>query len=456
MEPTRRSFKADKVSGIPATLCIISPLAEVVGRGAPPIRFPFWGLTWHNLDTHKTTEWIYDEKYRAGTHEILELISREGLGIFVQLRADLHEEVQRLHATSFNLIPTLSSGTDEELATTYEGYMESYIAAYAPGGVTFLYESYVSEELAESLGKRHDNVADAVTQVLESEYVSFMVLSARALRAIRNASGAERQKLKDAYIRDFFFITGSYEGGEVVTDEWVEKQVAALEPAVEHAHSDSVAHVIPTPREQLLIDLLRESEAIRDMRKRINITGSYTMTRFLEELSRRTGIDVEITKRMFWNEFRKFLENPEELVPKLLGRKEISIGYDGTEPFYLEHIAITPKTEDATGQSSVRGTPAARGKVVGPARIVLGSADFKNVRSGDVLISEMTRPDYLGVMHTAAAFVTDEGGLTCHAAIVARELKKPCVVGTKNATRVFKDGDTVEVDANVGTVTRVS
>lgn len=50
------------------------------------------------------------------------------------------------------------------------------------------------------------------------------------------------------------------------------------------------------------------------------------------------------------------------------------------------------------------------------------------------------------------AIVTDEGGMTCHAAIIARELKKPCIVGTKNATKIFKDGDIAEVDANIGTV----
>jgi pyruvate,water dikinase len=55
-------------------------------------------------------------------------------------------------------------------------------------------------------------------------------------------------------------------------------------------------------------------------------------------------------------------------------------------------------------------------------------------------------------MQKAAAFVTDEGGLGCHAAIISRELKKPCIVGTKIATKVLKDGNLVVVDANKGTV----
>lgn len=65
----------------------------------------------------------------------------------------------------------------------------------------------------------------------------------------------------------------------------------------------------------------------------------------------------------------------------------------------------------------------------------------------------MTIPDFLPAMKKAAAFVTDEGGILCHAAIVARELGKPCIVGTKFATKVFKNGDFVNVDANTGVVT---
>jgi len=74
------------------------------------------------------------------------------------------------------------------------------------------------------------------------------------------------------------------------------------------------------------------------------------------------------------------------------------------------------------------------------------------IEIGDVLIAVMTRPDYLPAMQKAIAFVTDEGGITCHAAIVAREMKKPCVIGTKIATKTFKDGDMVEVDAEKGVV----
>ena len=77
------------------------------------------------------------------------------------------------------------------------------------------------------------------------------------------------------------------------------------------------------------------------------------------------------------------------------------------------------------------------------------------MKEGEILITTMTMPTYISAIKIAGAVVTDEGGSLCHAAITARELKKPCIIGTKHATKVFKDGDMVEVDANTGIVRRV-
>jgi len=107
-------------------------------------------------------------------------------------------------------------------------------------------------------------------------------------------------------------------------------------------------------------------------------------------------------------------------------------------------------------QKEVWGTPASAGVARGNVCIVLGPKMFSKFKKGNILVAQMTRPDFVPIMRNAAAFVTDEGGLTSHAAIVAREMGKPCVVGAKIATEVFKDGDRVEVDANKGLVRRLN
>ena len=92
------------------------------------------------------------------------------------------------------------------------------------------------------------------------------------------------------------------------------------------------------------------------------------------------------------------------------------------------------------------------GKVEGIAKIVKTKADIAKVNKGDILVAHVTYPVLVPAMVKASAFVTDEGGLTSHAAIMAREFKKPTVVGTKNATKAFHDGDRILVDANKGIV----
>lgn len=103
----------------------------------------------------------------------------------------------------------------------------------------------------------------------------------------------------------------------------------------------------------------------------------------------------------------------------------------------------------------IKGTVAFKGKVQGIAKIVKTVEELDKVNDGDILVTQMTFPSFIMAMKRAAGFVTDEGGITCHAAIVAREMKKPCIIGTKNATVLLKDGDIVEVDAESGIVRKI-
>lgn len=100
----------------------------------------------------------------------------------------------------------------------------------------------------------------------------------------------------------------------------------------------------------------------------------------------------------------------------------------------------------------IKGTVAWPGKAKGKVKVVNNPSEVGKVEKGDILVTPMTIPAYLVAMNKAAAFVTDEGGITCHAAIIAREMKKPCVIGTKIATQALKDGDKIEVDADQGIV----
>lgn len=117
---------------------------------------------------------------------------------------------------------------------------------------------------------------------------------------------------------------------------------------------------------------------------------------------------------------------------------------------------LAKHSKNLQGNNEAKGMCGSPGKAVGKARILHYPKDGIKVKDGDILIVHVTTVDYLPAMKKAAAYVTEVGGLTCHAAVVAREFGVPCVVGLKNATRNFKDGQYVEVDANGGTVKKIS
>ena len=113
---------------------------------------------------------------------------------------------------------------------------------------------------------------------------------------------------------------------------------------------------------------------------------------------------------------------------------------------------LEPSDETKT---ECKGSIAFRGQARGRVRIIYEPDQMDGFADGDILISSSTNPALMPVIIRCAAIVTDEGGIGSHAAIIARELKKPCVIGTKFATHIFKDGDMVEVDADNGIVRKI-
>ncbi len=120
---------------------------------------------------------------------------------------------------------------------------------------------------------------------------------------------------------------------------------------------------------------------------------------------------------------------------------------------YLNNIRLMERS--TSGVKKMTGTTGYPGVVKGVVKIVRYQHEMKGFKNGQVLVSPMTQPSFLTVMKKASAFITEEGGTLSHAAIVARELKKPCVLGTKVATKVLRNGDRVTVNATTGTVNKL-
>jgi len=140
--------------------------------------------------------------------------------------------------------------------------------------------------------------------------------------------------------------------------------------------------------------------------------------------------------------------------------QDIEWAIAGGELYLLQARPITSLRGEATADAAeagearvlVRGLAASTGIVSGPVRVLRSPEEGGRLQPGEVLVAPMTNPDWVPTLRRAAAIVTDGGGMTCHAAIVARELGVPCVVGARTATTTLRDGEVVTVDGGAGVV----
>jgi pyruvate, water dikinase len=134
--------------------------------------------------------------------------------------------------------------------------------------------------------------------------------------------------------------------------------------------------------------------------------------------------------------------------------QDLEWAIDATGKTYLVQtrpITTLPELSSSDGLL-VRGLAASPGAASGPVRVLTGPEQGKQLLTGEILVAPMTNPDWVPAIRRATALVTDGGGMTCHAAIVARELGVPCVVGTGNATGLLTDGQVVTVDGAAGEI----
>ncbi len=153
-------------------------------------------------------------------------------------------------------------------------------------------------------------------------------------------------------------------------------------------------------------------------------------------------------------------------IKKIVGQRKV-VGYytdeTGTNRFMNREDLkkFSSFIETAYGRSSnpgtvtekiIKGFSANRGVIEGVVKVIHSVKDFHKINRGDILVAAMTSVDFVPIMEKAGAFVTNEGGITSHAAIVAREMNKPCIIGTQIATKVLRDGDRIKVDGDRGAV----
>lgn len=372
--------------------------------------------------------------------------------------------------------------SDFELLAFYDRFAKLAIDRFTSSAIIDHFalgtDQHIAQMLRKELGapKQESDFTELFSIATAPTHQSFINQAEAELLKIAIEAPKDQRRIA-AYTKKYFWVKNNYIDAHVLTaayftrEERLWRQTKGdlkrkyrklITTSKRNAHRK--AALLKRHRlSRLLKTLLTISEDFtwwQDERKKATYQCIHVGTRILGEMARRRKVDPELTKYLVPREVRAWFRTGKPsraalrqrqkhcVVIARRGQVEILTGLGVAR---IRTLMFPKQGNDQV--RDIRGLSASVGRVVGPVKIVGSVREIGKVEKGDVIVAVMTRPDYIAGLKKAAAIVTNEGGITCHAAIVSRELGIPCVIATKIATEVLKDGDLVEVNANHGVVT---
>ena len=270
-----------------------------------------------------------------------------------------------------------------------------------------------------------------------------------------------RKKIRN-HASTYFWKSNNYLETRVLTENDVRSEVELIlkewDPKIEKEESSELGKL--NKETQFLAGLLSNFAYYKDYRKKHQMIAGHYLDQLTGEVGRRVGFSPVEMRYTLPHEIESVFENKITRAEIRKRQKSCLIDYGKTLEVYVGTRAKEVEAE-IFGDSSfeevneVKGWGASQGNVTGKVRIIMDPKEVYLLKKGEILVTAMTSPDFVIAMKKAAAIVTDWGGVTSHAAIVSREFGIPCVVATNSATKVFKDGDLVQVDAVSGVVRKL-
>jgi len=241
-----------------------------------------------------------------------------------------------------------------------------------------------------------------------------------------------------------------------------EEKNKLLELKKEQAHLNAKLKI--DQRHKDLLDIARGMVYTKGARKDSMFYGYYCQDFMNKEIARRKYLSVDQVRNIYFWELKDVLLKDKNISNELNQRLNYHIFLSQSQKnqtkiyvgekarAFIKSIRLKKEKVDEKIKE-ILGSCAAPGKTRGVVHIVNTPKDMKDFKEHNILVSIATSPDLMPAIKKSDAIITDIGGMTCHAAIISRELGKPCIIGTRIATKVLKNGDLVEVDATHGRAT---
>jgi phosphoenolpyruvate synthase/pyruvate phosphate dikinase len=271
--------------------------------------------------------------------------------------------------------------------------------------------------------------------------------------------------------KKYFWLQNSYAGAEILDENFFAERKKTTEQ-IDLKHK--ISKVVSAKRDVIkkydlpetvvaMSDAIWRSAIWQDRRKELSLLTFHYKRKLLERASEVLHTPLEILEQYSSKEVLQLIDNPSQTPLQIVNYVGVKLAKGSLDKCDWDTARraweLYAKDKAEEGATSVKGTIACTGDVEtlrGVVRIVHDPKQAKDFTEGDILVTPMTSPDFVFVMRKASAIITDTGGITSHAAIVSRELNKPCIIGTRNATSVFKDGDGIVLDMQKGIVELVS
>jgi len=341
-------------------------------------------------------------------------------------------------------VRNLEKLSDKELFGLYKEFHDIYIEEYAIPFLANAFDTHFQNWLQNKV-KNHKDFLLLTTPVKES----FIQKEIKALLSIKKDKDFLENIEKHA--NKYYWLQNNYADTKILgKDYFIERYETEEEIRIEKVDKKPIMKKYGISPE--LIKAAEECIYWRDERKKYNMIANHFLCVLLEEIGKRKNLSLEDMKYVLPYELQnidvKAIKERKEamLVIILLDSDQVYAGKKAMELYYKMYPS------EKFDKKEISGRPACLGKAEGYVKVILKEEEFNKLNKGDILVTTMTRPEFVPIMTKSAAIVTDEGGITCHAAIVSREMDKPCIVGTDIATKTFKDGDFVEVDADKGII----
>ncbi len=337
-----------------------------------------------------------------------------------------------------------------------EVFVQTHRALSHPGGLLFQIDYALEEYLRDKI-EEDPYIGNSMKEHMFGNQSSFILKAKKYLHELADSHSDDLDSVRKSFELQYGWCLNSYLGKHWITDTDIRKMLS--EPIVgssEKSKGLPAGILFYKP----LIHLAQSCVTFKDDKKRLQLIAIDGMDIYLRELCDENKWIFEEMRWLSFDEIRFLLAGESSWLDKARQYAALSErvgvmnhhGYTDV-PKEIWNEAIQNYYQRNSSQE-LKGMSAMKGKCSGRVKIVLSpKIEGAKFEEGDILVTSMTKPEFAPLLQKAKAFITDQGGVACHAAIVARELGKPCIIGTKIATKVLKDGDLVEVDAERGVVT---